>query len=93
MGWRKQRDIAVGAVRSQLRSQGIDPRTVSPSDAHAVLDDLARVEPDLVASQWYQAADERQLQSFYEEWQGWLDDERWQRYLAGGPYGSLVKER
>jgi hypothetical protein len=72
---------------------GIDPETVSAQQAHAVLDDLCRAEPDLVASQWYRAADERQLSRFYTGWQNWLDDQRWLRYVAGGPYGSLVKEK
>ena len=91
MTWIENCLLAVGAVRSQLRSMGVDPETVSPADAHAVLDDLSRSEPDLLVCQWYQAANDRQLSRFYEEWQGWLDEQRWLRYLDGGPYGSLVK--
>lgn len=91
MGWIATCELAVGAVRSQLRSMGVDPETVSPSDAHAVLDDLSRSEPELVVCQWYQAVDDRQLTRFYTMWQEWLDEQRWYRYLAGGSYGSLVK--
>jgi len=90
MGWIINCKVAVAAVRSQLRSMGVDPENVSPSDAHAVLDDLARSEPDLVACQWYQAADDRQLSRFYEEWQEWLDEQQVYRSFAGGSYGSLV---
>ena len=55
------------------------------------VDELARAEPDLMVCQWYQSADDRQIGLFYEMWQEWLDEQRWYRYLAGGPYGSLVK--
>ena len=91
MTWIENCLLAVGAVRSQLRSLGIDPETVSPADAHAVLDDLSRSEPDLLVCQWYRAANDRQLSRFYEMWQEWLDEQRWLRYLTDGPYGSLVK--
>ena len=84
MGWVAQCEIAVGAVRAQLRSMRIDPETVSASEAHAVLDELARSEPEFVACQWYQAADDRQLSWFYRDWEEWLDEQRWYRYLAGG---------
>jgi hypothetical protein len=66
-----QRALALGAVRSQLRSMSFDPVTVSAEDAHRVLDDLARHCPDLVACQWYASASSYQMQLFYVEWERW----------------------
>jgi len=59
----EQRRIALGAVRSQLRHMGcsIDP-FVPFRDVLAVLDDLQRAEPELVASQWYAQASDHQIQ-------------------------------
>ena len=90
MSWIATCERAVEAVCSQLRLEGVDPETLSPDDARMVLDELSRLEPDTQVSRWYRAANDRQLSRFYEEWQGWLDEQRWYRYLAGGPYGSLV---
>lgn len=67
----KQRSIALSAVRSQLRAAALDPELITPSEAHAVLDDLCRVETDLVACQWYSGADGRQLALFYRDWEAW----------------------
>lgn len=72
MRWTEKCDIALCAVRSQARRRGVEPRTLSASEAHAVLDDLARSEPGLVACQWYKAAPDRQVSHFYREWQRWL---------------------
>ena len=90
MTWIDTCERAVEIVCSHLRSRDINPETVSPDDARMVPDELSYLEPDTQVSRWYRAANDRQLSRFYEEWQGWLDEQRWYRYLAGGPYGSLV---
>ncbi len=65
----EQRRIALGAVRSQLRHMGcsIDP-FVPFKEVLAVLDDLHRAEPDLIASQWYAQATNHQIQLLRREW-------------------------
>ena len=67
----KQREIALQAARSQLRRIGIAPETMQASDAHKVLDDLARQDATLVASQWYSSASQSQMVLFYREWNKW----------------------
>jgi hypothetical protein len=74
---RKQRAVALSACRGELRRQGVDPVGVSAGDALVVLDDLARRDPGLVASQWYSQATDNQLSLFEREWR------RWQRRLGG----------
>jgi len=66
----EQRRIALGAARVQLRRLGIsiDP-FVSFQDVLAVLDDLNRAEPELVASQWYVQASDHQIQLLRREWE------------------------
>ena len=67
---RKQemRKIALGAVRSQARRQGQNPASMSAADALAVLDDMYRMDPALIASMWYGEASENQLKLFEQEW-------------------------
>ncbi len=63
------RNIALGAARAQMRRMGIDPIGGAGDDALAVLDDLARTEPTLLASQWYISASDaeiRRFKKFYE---------------------------
>ncbi len=65
----EQRSIALRAVRSQLRHMGIPVDAFLPfSDVLKVLDDLSRSESDLVASQWYNKATERQIGLLRKEW-------------------------
>ena len=65
----EKRRIALGAARSQLRHMGISlDRTVPFDDALAVLDDLHRSEPDLIASQWYANASEYQITLLRRDW-------------------------
>ncbi len=64
----EQRSIALGAVRSQLRRLHIDLATVSAEEALAVLDDLHRAEPDLLACIWYEQASDHQIRLFRREW-------------------------
>ncbi len=65
------RKIALGAIRSQARSQHIDPETMSAEDALAILDDLYRMTPNLVASLWYGQASDSQVKIFKREWDAW----------------------
>src|SRR5258708_40158254 len=66
----EQRHIALGTARSELRRLGVplDPYTVSFKEVLAVLDDLCRAKPDLVASQWYRQASEHEIRLLRREW-------------------------
>ena len=65
----EQRSIALGAARSQLRRMGFSIDPFLPfQDVLAVLDDLNRAEPDLIASQWYDQANDHQIQLLRREW-------------------------
>ena len=65
----EQRRIALGAAGVQLRRLGISIDPFVPfQDVLAVLDDLNRAEPDLVASQWYAQASDHQIQLLRREW-------------------------
>jgi hypothetical protein len=74
LAWKKpvnkseQRQIALGAARSYLRRQGIEPLRASVDDAFAALDDLARRDGDLVASCWYTAMSKNQERLFVRDW-------------------------
>ena len=67
----QQRRIAIGAIRSELRRQNQDPKSVNANDALLMLDDLLRSEPNLVASQWYDDASANQIVLFKREWRKW----------------------
>jgi hypothetical protein len=82
MNLAEQRVLALGAVRSQLTRMQLDPGTVSAEGAHVVLDDLARQCPDLIASQWYQAASSHQMQLFYVEWEQWRQGQQQQVHVS-----------
>ncbi len=69
MNQTKQRQIAIRAARSQARLMGIDPASITGRAALAVLDDVARVDPALVASVWYLTASDNQARLFCREWQ------------------------
>ena len=75
------RQIAIGAARSQLRRQhelaveyctaaGVALASQAPDAdaALAVLDDIARSDPTLLASVWYRKASARQIALFRKEW-------------------------
>ena len=65
----EQRRIALGAARVQLKRLGvrIDP-FVPFQDVLAVLDDLNRAEPELLASKWYAQATDHQIRLLRREW-------------------------
>jgi len=65
----EQRRIALGAARVQLRRLGVSIDPFVPfKDVLAVLDDLHRAEPNLIASQWYAQASDHQIQLLRREW-------------------------
>jgi hypothetical protein len=72
MNQSEMRQIAIGATRSQLRRLNIDPRKASSDDALEALDDIYRVEPELIASLWYGNASDNQIRLFRREWEKWL---------------------
>ena len=67
----EMRSVALGAARSKARIMGLDPMTMTPDDALAVLDDVYRVTPDLIASLWYESASDTQIDLFHKEWKQW----------------------
>lgn len=67
----EMRRVAIGAARSEMRRMGVDPSTQSQQDALLVLDDLARLHPELIASYWYQNASDAQRRLFDREWRRW----------------------
>jgi hypothetical protein len=69
MSMQEKRSIALGAAKSQLRRMGVSiDRSVPFDDVLAVLDDLHRTEPDLIASQWYVHAPDRQIALLRRDW-------------------------
>jgi len=68
----QQREMAIRAARSQARKQGIEPLELGAEDALAIIDDIARSEPDLVASHWYSEATDNQINLFKIEWRKWV---------------------
>jgi hypothetical protein len=64
----EQINLAVQAVRGQLRYYGVDPYSTDSQGALRVLDDMARVHPDLLACQWYAKATEHQVRRFRQVW-------------------------
>ena len=68
MTLREKRATALGAVRSQMRRMGIDFKSETANDALTVLDDIARTEPNLIASEWYLNASDNQIALFKREW-------------------------
>ncbi len=69
MNMKEKRAIALGAAKSQLRRIGVTFETSVPfTDALAVLDDLHRSEPDLIASQWYATASDNQIKLLRRDW-------------------------
>jgi hypothetical protein len=74
------REIALRAARAMLRHSSIAPETASADEALKALDDLYRVKPDLIASQWYDLASGNQLRLFRRDWREWQRD--WQEWQA-----------
>ena len=71
MNQTEKRQVAIGAARSEARAKGFDPKTLSANSALDMLDDIARVEPKLIASIWYINATDNQFNLFSREWKKW----------------------
>lgn len=63
--------VALGAARSYLRQQGLTPESQTADQAFHALDDLLRMDPKLIAAQWYEAATKNQEKLFISEWKQW----------------------
>jgi hypothetical protein len=68
----EMRQIAIRATRSQARRQGIEPETVDADAALRILDDIYRVDPEVIASIWYGNASDNQIKQFKQEWRKWI---------------------
>jgi len=64
----EQRRIAIGAVRSEMRRYGEDPKAQTAERALIVLDDIARQHQG-IAAQWYMSASSNQIRLFKKEWE------------------------
>jgi hypothetical protein len=75
MNQAEMRQIAVRAIRSQARRQGIEPETLDADAALRVLDDIYRVDPEVIASAWYGNASDSQIKQFKREWRRWINQD------------------
>lgn len=66
------RKIALGATRSYLRKQGIDPGTAGVEDALRALDDLQRAYPGKICAKFSEFASITQIKLFIRDWKKWL---------------------
>ena len=67
----EMRKITAQAARSELRHNRLAPTL---ENAELVIDDLARREPDLIASIWWKGASDNQITLFRREWRRWMRD-------------------
>ena len=65
MNAKEKRQIAAGAARTELRRLG---SKMTIQNAEIVLDEMARREPNLVASQWWTNASDNQYKLWKREW-------------------------
>lgn len=70
------RQIALGAARSVMRKQSINPDTASFDDVLETLDELMQAEPNLIASIWYKSAKERQINLLRRDWNEWKAEKK-----------------
>jgi len=63
------RQIALGAVRSELRKQGRSPQAVDANVAYAVLDNIFRTDKQSLAAVWYDTASDNDRNKFFREWE------------------------
>jgi len=64
---KEKREIAAGAARAQLRKMNLP---ITLDGAERVLDEMARSQPNLIASQWWLCASDHQYKLFRREWNG-----------------------
>ena len=91
----RRRQRARQAIRGEIRLLGMVPHHICGKDAHAIMDDLARKEPDLAVSRWYLGAKDYSIKAWIREWERWYRDEvrrekeesQIQKLMAGGKDG------
>lgn len=73
MAWQKKqnREIAIGAVRSEIRKQGFIAERQSARTALAVLNEIALRNPELRASSWYLNCTDNEICLFVRDWNTW----------------------
>lgn len=90
----EMRRIAMGAVRSQLRANGKDPRLATNAEIDDTLDFIARTDPKLIAAQWYNAATPNQWKLWRGDWAKWRKSERRQlEAMKRATNGDMLKGR
>ena len=72
MNQTEKRQTAIGATRSQMRTMGINPKSENSQEALTVLDDNARSEPNLIASEWYIEASDNQIRLYKKDWNEYI---------------------
>jgi hypothetical protein len=65
------REIAIGAVRSYMRSMSIEPSSQTSDQAYASLNDLAMQDGGTVAGHFSRFASINQLDLFVKDWNRW----------------------
>ena len=68
MNQAEMRQIATRAIRSEARRTGRNPESLDADTALRILDDIFRIDPEIIASLWYGNASDNQLRLFKREW-------------------------
>lgn len=84
----EQREIAMGAARAWLRRNGAEPSEFDYGKAFNALDELAQINPNTIAAQWYLNDNANQTKLFRQEWRRWRAKEREYRRVYGVGMGD-----
>ena len=68
----EMRQVAIRAIRSEARRTGREPETFDAETALTILDDMYRIDPEVIASLWYGQASDNQIKLFKKEWRNGL---------------------
>ncbi len=68
------RETALRAVRSYMRSMGIDPKSCTSDQAAAALEDLQYADQDTIAAKFAAFASVTQLKKFHRDWTRWAKE-------------------
>lgn len=68
MNQTEMRQVAIRAIRSEARQTGREPETFDAETALTILDDIFRIDPEVIASLWYGDASDNQIKLFKREW-------------------------
>lgn len=77
-----QRKTALWAARRYLTKMNIQIADVDAKSFHAALDDLYRINPNKVSTQWYANASSNQMNLFYREARQMIKEEKSDRFVA-----------